>query len=119
MLRSMKVAGLALAIAMGGSGLALAQDGYHYYDRDDHYGYNNHYGYNDSGLRIARSTGYDDGSRVAYHDLTHRNPFNPYPRGKFSHEDHGYHREYGDKYAYRAEYERGYQAGYQSTFRRR
>jgi hypothetical protein len=79
MLRSIKLAGLALAIAMGGSGLALAQDGYRYYDRDDHYGYNNHYGYNDSGLRIARSTGYDDGSRVAYHDLTHRNPFNPYP----------------------------------------
>ena len=119
MLRSIKVAGLALAMTLASAGFAAAQDGYHYYDRDDHYGYNNRYGYNDSGLRIARSTGYDDGSRVAYSDLRHYKPFNPYPRGKYAHEDHGYHHEYGDKYAYRAEYDRGYRTGYAETFRRR
>jgi hypothetical protein len=116
MRNKLRAAALLLAVAVAGSGLALAQDGYHYYDRDK--GYDNHYGYNDSGLRIARSTGYDDGSRMAYHDLTHYKPFHPYPRGKYSHEDHGYHREYGDKYDYRAEYERGYRAGYAATFRR-
>ena len=144
MLRSIKLAGLGLALALASSGVALAQDGYHYPDRDDHryddHRYDDHgyydrddhrdydrdhhrrdygrYGYDDSGLRIARNTGFDDGAHMAYHDLTHYKPFDPYPRGKFAHEDHGYHHEYGDKYAYRAEYERGYRAGYASTFRR-
>jgi hypothetical protein len=106
MLRSSKAAGLALSIAMACSGAAVAQD------RGDRYAYD------DGAMRIARSTGYNDGSRMAYHDLDHRKPFNPYPRAQFAHADHGYHREYGDKYAYRSEYERGYRAGYSSTYRR-
>jgi hypothetical protein len=122
MLRSLKAAGLALALAMACSGVAVAQNGYGYYDRGrgdayDQYG-NRGYGYNDSGLRIARSTGYNDGSRMAFHDLNHYKRFNPYPRGSYSHADHGYHREYGDKNSYRDEYARGYRAGYASTFRR-
>ncbi len=111
MLRSLKVAGLALATAMACS--CAAQGGYRYYDAPGRYAYQN------DGLRIARSTGYEDGSRMGYHDLTRYKPFDPYPRAQFRNEDHGYHREYGDKYAYRDEYEHGYQAGYQSTFRRR
>ena len=51
MRNKLRAAALLLAVAVAGSGLALAQDGYHYYDRDK--GYDNHYGYNDSGLRIA------------------------------------------------------------------
>lgn len=117
-MRSIKGAVVALTILMAWGTTAIAQEGYRYYDRDDHYGYYNRGDYDPAGLRIARSTGYDDGSRVAYHDFTHYKPFDPYPRGKYAHEDHGYHREYGDKYAYRAEYERGYRAGYASTFRR-
>ncbi len=107
--RVAKLAGLALAAAMACS--CAAQNGYRYYAPD-------RYGYQDNALRVARSTGYDDGSRMAYHDLDHRKPFNPYPRGEYSHDDHGYQHNYGDKYAYRAEYERGYQAGYRATFRR-
>lgn len=119
MKKQASAAALLLAMAMAGSGFALAQNGDGYYDRDDHYGYDNHYGYNESGLRMARSTSYDDGgSRMAYHDFTHRKPYDSYSRGKFAREDPGYHRQYGDKYAYRVEYERGYRAGYETTFRR-
>jgi hypothetical protein len=112
MSRVIKLAGLALASAMACSCAVRAQSGYRYYGPDVPR-------YEDSALRIARNTGYDDGSRMAYSDLSHYKPFDPYPRGKYAHEDHGYHREYGDKYAYRTEYERGYRDGYAATFRRR
>ena len=110
MLKSIKIAGLALAAAMACSCAVRAQGPYRYDD-----GYARAYA---DGLRIARSTGYEDGLRMGYHDLNHYKRFNPYPRGKFRNEDHGYHHEYGDKYAYREEYARGYGAGYQSAFRR-
>jgi len=109
MLRSLKLAGVALAAAMACS--CAAQGGYRYYAPD-------RYAYQNDGLRIARSTGYDDGSRMGYHDLSHYKRFDPEPRGEFRNADHGYHHEYGDRYAYRQEYERGYRAGYESTFRR-
>lgn len=112
MSRIIKLAGVGLAAAMACSCAARVPVGYGYYAPPSQYGYQN------DGRRIARSTGYDDGSRMGYHDLSHYKPFNPYPRGQYGHADHGYHREYGDRNAYRAEYERGYRAGYASTFRR-
>lgn len=111
MLRSMRVAGLALAVAMASSGVALAQGGYHHYDRDD-------YGYSRERARIARDVGYQDGSRVGREDFARRKPYNPYPRGKYAHEDHGYRREFGDRYAYMARYARAYQEAYERAFRR-
>ncbi len=112
MSRIIKLAGVGLAAAMACSCAARVPVGYGYYAPPSQYGYQN------DGRRIARSTGYDDGSRMGYHDLSHYKPFNPYPRGQYGPADHGYHREYGDRNAYRAEYERGYRAGYASTFRR-
>ena len=120
MWRKLRAAALLTAIAAASSGFVLAQDGYGYpgRDRDRYYDRGNYYDYNQEGMRIARSTGYSDGARMAYSDLRHGKPFSPYPRGKFAHADHGYHHEYGDKYAYREAYARGYRAGYEATFRR-
>ena len=49
---------------------------------------------------------------MARQDLTHRKPYDPYPRGKYSHEDHGYRGEYGDRDVCMNQYARGYQQGY-------
>jgi hypothetical protein len=46
MLRNLKMAALVLAVAMVSSGVALAQDGRSYYDRDDS-------GYGHPRIRIA------------------------------------------------------------------
>src|SRR5271169_5658781 len=102
MWRNMRTAALALAVTIASGGVALAQDGYHYYDRGD-------YGYNREARQVARDIGFDDGSRVAQQDFFQRKPYDPYPRGKYSHEDRGYRREFGDKYAYREQYARAYQ----------
>ena len=110
MLRNLKMAALVLAVAMA-SGVALAQEGRSYYDRDD-----SSYGY--PRIRIAWDMGYQAGSRVARQDLTHRKPYDPYPRGKYSHEDHGYRGEYGDRDAYMNQYARGYQQSYVRSFGR-
>jgi len=100
---------LAVGLVVGLGGLASAQDGYHYYDRDD---------YRYGGLRVARDFGAEDGSLVARQDLAKRKPFQPLPRGKYAHEDHGYRHEFGDKYAYEEAYARAYQQAYERTFRR-
>ena len=104
MLRNVKMAALVLAVAIASSGVARAQDGRSYYDRDDS-------GYLRPRIRIAWDLGYQDGSRVARQDFTDRKPYDPYPRGKYSHEDHGYRGEYGDRYAYMNQYARGLSAG--------
>ena len=109
MLRNIRLAALAVAVVFGSSGAALAQ-GWHY-DRGD-------YDYGRGGFRIARDIGFQDGAQVAREDFARRKPYNPYPRGKYAHQDHGYRREYGDKYAYMSQYARAYQEGYARTFRR-
>jgi hypothetical protein len=111
MLRNLKMAVLVLAVAMASSGVARAQDGRSYYDRDES-------GYAHPRIRVGWDMGYQDGSRVARQDLTDRKPYDPYPRGKYSHEDHGYRGEYGDRDAYRNQYARGYQQGYVRSFGR-
>ena len=94
-------------------------------DRDDRYrggayygnGYNGGtYAYNG---RIGYDTGYQDGATMAREDLYKNKSFNPNPRARFDDRDHGYHREYGDKNAYKAQYTDGYRAGYEATFNRR
>jgi hypothetical protein len=130
--------GLGLVLAAMSGGTVFAQDGYprHDRDRDDHYydygrdydrdydrggygrGYDRGYGFSREGQRAAREIGLDDGARVAQQDYYHRKPYNPYPRGKYSHADHGYHHVYGDKYAYRDQYARAYQQGYVRAFPR-
>ncbi|HUJ96115.1 MAG TPA: hypothetical protein VLW84_12665 [Terriglobales bacterium] len=111
--RTVKMAALALALAMilivGLRQSASAQDGYHYFDRVD---------YRDGSLRVARDFGAEDGSLVARQDLAKGKPFQPYPRGKYAHEDRGYRNEFGDKYAYEEAYARAYQQAYEHTFRR-
>ena len=44
-------------------------------------------------FRVARDFGYEDGSWVARRDIAEAKPYNPFPRGGFKHEDHGYRRE--------------------------
>ncbi|MGA2697150.1 MAG: hypothetical protein ABSE92_13895 [Terriglobales bacterium] len=75
-------------------------------------------GYRDPSVRVAHVIGFEDGSLVGRQDLFHGKAFQPFPRGKYAHEDRGYHREYGDKFAYEQEYANGYRAGYQRAFRR-
>jgi hypothetical protein len=87
-------------------------------DRDDHYRGSGFYGSADSS-RVAYDTGYQDGITMAGEDLYKNKPFNPSPRARFDHRDHGYYRGYGEKEAYKAEYTDGYRAGYQSAFERR
>ena len=88
----------ALAVALGGA--AQAQNGYR-----------------DPSLRIAHDMGYEDGSIVARQDLFHGKAFQPFPRGKYAHEDRGYRKEYGDKFAYEQEYTIGYRTAYEREFR--
>jgi hypothetical protein len=117
MLRNLKLAAVILAMTITTGGVALAQEGHRDYDHDrDDYGYN--YGYGRDRGRIAWDTGYQDGARVAREDFAHRKPYDPYPRGKYAREDHGYRREYGDRYAYMNQYARAYQQGYARAFRR-
>jgi hypothetical protein len=94
-------------------------------DRDDRYRggayygngyYGGSYAYNS---RIGYDTGYQDGATMAREDISKSKPFNPNPRARFDDRDHGYHREYGDKNAYKAQYTDGYRAGYETTFNRR
>lgn len=75
-------------------------------------------GYRDPALRVAHDNGFEDGSLVGRQDLFHGKAFQPFPRGKYAHEDRGYHREYGDKFAYEQEYANAYRAGYMRAFRR-
>ncbi len=74
--------------------------------------------YRDPVMRVAHDIGFEDGSLVGRQDLFHGKAFQPFPRGKYAHEDRGYHREYGDKFVYEQEYANGYRAGYQRAFRR-
>jgi hypothetical protein len=110
MLRNLKMAALVLTVAIASCGVARAQDGRSSYDRDDS-------GYLRPRIRIAWDLGYQDGSRVARQDFTHRKPYDPYPRGKYSREDHD-RGEYGERYAYMQQYARGYQRGYERVFGR-
>lgn len=110
MKRTISLAALAAALIFAASAPASAQDGYRYYDRGD-----SRY---DGNFRIARDFGFEDGSRVAHEDMYKAKPFNPYPRGKYAHEDRGYRREYGDKFSYKEAYARAYQQGYERAFRR-
>ncbi len=125
-LRRIRLTALSLAIVIGASGLALAQD-WHYndHDRDDDWRYNDHdrddyrYDRDDDrrGIDVARDIGFHDGTYMARQDMYRRKPENPYPRGKYEHADHGYRHEYGDKYSYETEYARAYRAGYERAYR--
>jgi hypothetical protein len=72
----------------------------------------------DPALRIARDMGFEDGALVGRQDLFHGKAFQPFPRGKYAHEDRGYRRQYGDKFAYEQEYAAAYHQGYLRGFRR-
>ena len=116
MMRNLQAVTLAIAVTLGLSGMALAQAGgygrggpapqYDHHDRREAH-------------RPGFDQGFRDGSYVARQDLDHRKPFDPRPRGKYSNMDRGYHRDYGDKQAYRDDYAAGYRAGYESVFHRR
>ena len=108
---TLRIAALAIAVVATTSALAVAQDGYRWDGRGD-------YAYDRTSFAVARDFGYQDGSRVAHEDLAKAKPYDPYPRGKYAHEDRGYRRQYGDKYAYEEVYSRAYQQGYQRAFRR-
>jgi hypothetical protein len=105
------MAALAVAVIAAASTLAVAQDGYRWNGRGD-------YAFDRARFDVARDFGYEDGSRVAHEDIAKAKPYDPYPRGKYAHEDRGYRREYGDKYAYEEAYAHAYQEGYQRAFRR-
>jgi hypothetical protein len=117
---------LILAFAIGTSALSFAQDWrYNDHDRDD-YRYDRDYDrdgdrhdrdYDRDGMHVARHFGFQDGASAGREDWYKRKPLNPYPRGKYAHEDRGYHREYGDKYWYQAEYARAYREGYERAYR--
>jgi hypothetical protein len=111
MWRKMKMAAAAATLTMAFTGLALAQDGYRFYDRDN-------YGYGRTAFRVAQDFGFEDGSFTARQDLVRAKPYNPNPRGSFKHADRGYRREFGDKYEYREAYARAYRQGYDRIFRR-
>jgi len=110
MWRNAKLAAMVLAVTMASGRLALAQSAYDYGDRDN-------YRYREE-VRVARENGQVDGSEMGRKDFAHRKPYDPYPRGKYAHEDRGYHREFGDKYAYQEQYARGYEQGYAQAFGR-
>jgi hypothetical protein len=113
--KKLRMCALTFAMWVGASGLALAQDWRpNDYDHDD-YRYDRD---SDRGIiRAARDFGFNDGATVGREDRYKRKPLNPYPRGKYSHEDHGYRRDFGDKYAYEAAYARAYREGYEQAFR--
>lgn len=67
----------------------------------------------------AYNFGREDGAETAREDVYHRKPYNPVPRGKYSHMDHGYQHAFGDKEYYRSKYDEGYRAGYDSVFNNR
>jgi hypothetical protein len=75
-------------------------------------GYDDRGGY---GGNIAYRVGYEDGSSMAREDIYKRKSYNPNPRGRFGHEDRGYHREYGNKNEYKADYANGYRTGYEAV----
>jgi hypothetical protein len=79
-------------------------------DRDEHWRDDDR-----GGRSTAYQFGYQDGSAVAQRDLERHNRYNPNPRGKYDDEDHGYRRDYGSKYQYKAEYAQGYREGYAAT----
>jgi len=107
------LAALALAMIIGASGLAAAQDG-RYYDRDDSRGYNRDDGFR-YGLKVARDVGFNDGAQVAREDSWKAKPFNPNPRGPYDNADHGYRSQFGDKHEYREAYSAAYRDGYLSV----
>ena len=111
MRRKITMMALAATLTMAFSGLALAQEGYRFYDRDG-------YGYGRAAFRVAQDFGFEDGSFTARQDIAKAKLYNPNPRGSFKHEDHGYRREFGDKYEYREAYARAYRQGYDRIFRR-
>jgi len=104
-----RIAALTVAVIAATCTLAAAQDGYRWEGRGD-------YAYDRARFDVARDFGYEDGSRVAREDIAKAKTYNPYPRGKYAHEDRGYRREYGNKYAYQEAYARAYQEGYQRIF---
>jgi hypothetical protein len=119
MWRKMKTAAVAATLMMAFSGLALAQGGYRFYDRDGYRSYDrDDYGYGRAAFRVAQDFGFGDGSLTARQDIARGKPYNPSPRGSFKHADHGYRREFGDKYEYREAYARAYRQGYDRIFRR-
>jgi hypothetical protein len=120
--KSTRMSAVVLALAIGTSPLAFAQD-WRYNDHDrDGYRYDrdgDRYDHDDDRdrMRVARHFGFQDGISVGREDRYQRKPQNPYPRGKYAHEDRGYHHEYGDKYGYKAEYARAYREGYERAYR--
>ena len=108
-----RMAALGLAVLVGSTGFAVAQDWDH--DRDDSRYDHDRYYHRD--LRVAHEIGYQDGAQVAREDMWHGKPFNPYPRGKYRGADHGYYRGYGDRQEYRERYADGYGDGYRAAFR--
>jgi len=107
-----------LAALAAAATTAVAQD-YRYYDGDR---YQNRYYDGDEireGMRAAREFGFRDGSQVAHEDMWKGKPFNPNPRGPFSHADDGYRREFGSRHEYREAYAAAYRNGYQDAFRAR
>jgi hypothetical protein len=114
---------LVLALAMGTSALAFAQDWrYNDHDRDgDRYDrdYDRDLDHHDRDYDrdVARHFGFQDGASVGREDRYDRKPLNPYPRGRYAHEDRGYRHQYGDKSWYQAEYARAYREGYERAYR--
>lgn len=117
---------LVLALAVATSALAFAQDWrYNDHDRDsdrNDQDYDRDPGRHDRDydrdlVHVARQFGFQDGASAGREDWYKRKPMNPYPRGKYAHEDRGYHHGYGDKQSYEAEYARAYREGYERAYR--
>jgi hypothetical protein len=108
----------ALALCVGMSGIALAQDWGQ--DRDRYYngGYNQPYGYysRDGYLNRAERFGYRDGLIDGRNDAATGHSFRPTYDHSFRNATNGYVGGYGDlreyRQTYRQAYTRGYQAGY-------
>jgi len=109
-LPNFRIAALTIAVIAATCTLAAAQDGYRWDGQAD-------YPHGRDRFDVARDFGYEDGARVARQDIAKAKPYDPYPRGKYAHEDRGYRREYGNKYAYQEAYARAYQEGYERVFR--
>jgi len=117
MVRNLKAVALAAVMALALSGGMMAQEGSGQWRGGPPQGRYGYHGRHDR-FQPGYDQGYRDGSVVAGQDLNHRKPYDPYPRGKYANMDRGYHRDLGDKEAYRQDYAAGYRSGYASIFHR-
>jgi hypothetical protein len=81
------------------------------YESDDVY-VNRYWGYRD----VASDIGYRDGLEQGAKDRRNRKDFRPEKNDRYEDADHGYHKEYGPKDAFKAEYRQAFVRGYEDGY---